>query len=160
MKTFKEFDLPVKHLEGGEHYVPPKARDFDEIERRKQLAPGVLLAELQKRGIEIAKQILELTAERDETLFTTRTLGAAASKHRLGITTLRAPKMSMRRRLTLPNIDEFGDNVTESQLLVQPLGKWAVAEMKRDTMVDEGHEKRRLYVARKKLIGMQLGNSA
>ena len=159
MTTFKEFDLPVKHLQGGEHYVPPKARDSVEIARRKQYNPGVLLAELQLRGIEIARTILELVADQEDTLFTTRTLGAAALNTSWYSYAMGAEDV-MRRRLTLPSIDEFGENITKPAIIGSAIEQIEVAERAAGIMVDEGHEKKPLYAVRKKVIGVNLGNSA
>jgi hypothetical protein len=160
MKTFRDFDLPVKHLEGdGEHYVPPKARDCEEIERRKQLVPGVLMAELQLKGIKIARNILEIVQQQDDGIFVVRTLGAAALNTSWYNYAMGAQDV-MRRRLNLPSIDEFGEDVTKSKIITDAVEQMGVAEDEADIMVQEGHEKRRLYDIRKKVIGKSLGNSA
>lgn len=160
MKTFKKFDLPVKHLEGeGEHYIPPKARDAEEIARRRQLAPGVLMAEMQLKGIKIARSILELIMDEEDTLFTTKTLGAAAL-NTAWYNFAQGAKDVMRRQLTLPPYDEYGEDVDKAFIIGDAAEQMCVAEHEASLMVREGHEKRRLYVARKKVIGVKLGDSA
>ncbi len=57
-KPFIDFDLPTKHLVGGNHFVPPKTRDPNERERRQSLPAGTLLAEFQQRGLSMASIIL------------------------------------------------------------------------------------------------------
>jgi hypothetical protein len=160
MKTFKKFDLPIKHLEGeGEHYIPPKSRDEQEIERRRQLAPGVLMAEMQLKGIKIARNILELVMDQEDTVFTTKTLGAAAlntSWHNFA----QGAKDVMRRQLTLPPYDEYGPDVDKPFVISLASEQMCAAEHSALLMVHEGHEKRKLYVARKKVIGVKLGDSA
>lgn len=55
---YKDFDLPNKHLNGETDYIPPKARDEDEIDRRRSNPNGTLLLEYQDKGIVIARAIL------------------------------------------------------------------------------------------------------
>lgn len=62
-KPFTDFDLPTKHLSGGNHFVPPKARSKEEIERRRRLPAGTLLAEYQYRGLAMSTIILGLVRE-------------------------------------------------------------------------------------------------
>jgi hypothetical protein len=160
MKTFKKFDLPVKHLEGeGEHYVPPKARDPQEIERRHQLMPGLLMAEMQAKGIKIARCILEQMQDEEDALFATKTLGAAAL-NTAWYSFAQGAKDVMRRQLTLPPYDEYGEDVDMALIVDDAVYQLSEAEKVADSMVKEGHEKRRLYVIRKKVIGVKLGDAA
>jgi hypothetical protein len=160
MKTFKHFDLPVKHLEGeGEHYIPPKARESQEIERRKQLAPGVLIAEMQQKGIKIAKSILEIMIDEEDTLFATRTLGASAINtawHNYA----QSAKNVMRRTLTLPTYADLGQEISKPNLINMALGHFDAAELHATNLLNDGYERRRLYVKHKKLIGTNLGSAA
>lgn len=55
---YKDFDLPNKHLTGEVDFVPPRARDEDEILRRRSNPSGTLLLEYQHKGIEIARAVL------------------------------------------------------------------------------------------------------
>lgn len=97
---FKHFDLPSHHLTGDRHYVPPKARKSEEIERRKALPTGALLAEHQLRGIRIASSILERVVEKPDLDFTAKIISAG------GINSswygFARGSQVMRRRLQLP----------------------------------------------------------
>lgn len=55
----RNFDLPAKHINDtdGSNYVPPRARDPEEIARRQQLPPGSLIREFQASGIKVAGAI-------------------------------------------------------------------------------------------------------
>jgi len=86
--------------------VPPKARDADEIARRRAMRPGGLLAEHQLKGIHIAAKVLDFAAakgEADEFLVSTLAateFNTAWYNHAAGATDV------MRRRLKLPRHDE------------------------------------------------------
>lgn len=100
-QPFRDFDLPTKHLGGERHYIPPKARASEEIERRKSMPRGTVLAEQQQRGIAVATAILSQLDEGGEGLrFATKWLAAS------GINTawynFAAEAPVMRRRLKLP----------------------------------------------------------
>ncbi len=100
-RPYRDFDLPTKHLGEQPHYVPPKARDSSEIERRRSLPRGTLLAEQQQRGLAIATAILSQLDQGGPGLkFATRWLAAS------GINTawysFAADSEVMRRRLKLP----------------------------------------------------------
>lgn len=160
MKTFIHFDLPVKHLEGeGEHYVPPKAREAQEIERRKQLVPGVLMAEMQQKGIRIAKSILELMMDEEDTLFVTKTLGASLL-NTAWYNYAQGAKNVMRRTLTLPAYGELDQQITKPYLVEMAVKHMHTAERSATNLVNDGYERRRLYVKHKKIIGSTLGNAA
>lgn len=97
---YKDFDLPSNHEANGADYIPPKARDEAEIERRHRLPTGTLMAEQQCDGIAISADILA-GLERDEDLaFASRILGASALNTSWYLFAKGAPVM--RRRLKLP----------------------------------------------------------
>ncbi len=160
MKTFTKFDLPTQHLEGiGEPYLPPKARDELEIARRTGRAPGVLMAEMQLRGIRIAEGILEYILNEEDILFATKTLGAAALNtawYNIG----RGAKDVMSRQLTLPIYSEYGPDANQAFVIGEAIGEMSEAEVAATQMVKEGREKGELYDVRKKAIGVKLGDSA
>lgn len=98
----KDFDLPTKHLGEGKHFVPAKARDEAEIARRRQLAPGTLLAEHQERGVAMAATIIKLVNKPDDIAFTARLLSAAGLNTAWYSFARGAESEVMRRRLKLP----------------------------------------------------------
>ena len=96
----RDFDLPREHVIDERHYVPPKAYDPEEIERRKELTSGTLLAESQAEGIAIARDMLVAIDEPEGMEFMADILSAA------GINTswysYAQNASEMRRRLKLP----------------------------------------------------------
>lgn len=57
-RPFIDFDIPTKHISQGEHWVPPKTRNPNEKDRRRELPKGVLLTEFQEKGIRMASLML------------------------------------------------------------------------------------------------------
>lgn len=100
-RVYKDFDLPTKHLDGL-HFIPPKARDQNEIERRRQLPRGVLLAEHQERGLAIASTILKHVEDRESVEFSSRILSASGLNSAWYGFARGAEYEVMRRRLKLP----------------------------------------------------------
>lgn len=97
---YKDFDLPTTLQAKGADYVPPKARDEDEIARRKRLPSGTLLAEQQRDGVAITGDILAQLERQEDLEFASRLLGASALNSSWYLFAQGAPVM--RRRLKLP----------------------------------------------------------
>lgn len=97
---YKDFDLPVRHQPKGADYVPPKARDEEDIERRRKMPPGTLMADQQCDGVAITADILARLEDPADLAFASRILGASA----LNTSWYLFAKKStvMRRRLKLP----------------------------------------------------------
>lgn len=74
---FKHGDLPTKHLFGERDYIPPKARDEEEIARRRELKRGVLIAEQQQQGTKVACFILDHLEQPEDIAFGSRILAAS-----------------------------------------------------------------------------------
>lgn len=121
---FKDFDLPTMHLEGLEHYVPPKSRDEYEIARRRTIRPGMLLAEYQRRGLDIAATILKHVDRPDDLAFTSNVL-AASSMNSSWYGIARNARV-MRRRLKLPIL---GQEDQDYQPNIEGLCKGAANEL-------------------------------
>lgn len=99
---YKDFDLPTKHLSEAKHFVPAKARDEAEIARRRELAPGTLLAEHQERGVAVATTIIKLLSKPGDIAFSSRVLSAAGLNTAWYSFARGAENEVMRRRLKLP----------------------------------------------------------
>lgn len=99
---YKDFDLPTKHLVTERHFVPAKARDEDEIERRRGLRSGVLLAEHQERGVAVAASILKRLHQPEDVAFASRIISAAGLNTAWYSFARGAEHEVMRRRLKLP----------------------------------------------------------
>lgn len=100
--VYKDFDLPTKHLDETKHFVPAKARDEDEIERRRGLYRGVLLAEHQERGVAVASTILKMVHRPEDINFASRILSATGLNTAWYSFARGAEYEVMRRRLKLP----------------------------------------------------------
>lgn len=96
----RDFDLTNKHLNGERNYVPPKARDETEIERRRSLPRGTLITEFQQRGLQIAHAVLAQVHQPEDLRFASRFL--AASSINAAWYTFAEEAPVMRRRLKLP----------------------------------------------------------
>ena len=73
---YTQFDLPTRHLQGNNHYVPPRARDSSEADRRHELPGGTVLLEQQHRGLLVATCILEAVSDTDDIGYTAQLIGA------------------------------------------------------------------------------------
>lgn len=128
-QPFTHFDLTRQHLGEAGHYVPPKARDSAEIERRKQLPAGTLLAEQQQKGIKIARNILKNVEAGESMAFTTKLLGMAVMNASWYTFAQGAPDV-MRRRLILPKMADLETEWRPSihDLRTETLASLALAE--------------------------------
>ncbi len=98
-RPYRDFDLPTRHLTGERHFIPPKARDEAEIERRRAQRPGTLLTEAQHKGVVIASRILAAVHAKDSLNFVAETLAPASLNTAWYLFGQDAP--TMRRRLKL-----------------------------------------------------------
>lgn len=135
-RIYKDFDLPNKHLSGEHHFVPPKARDEAEIERRRAQRPGQLVLQAQHRGIEMAKVILGEVEQPEDIAFVAETLavsglntawylsgrGAPVQRRRLKLEVLATedPEQRPSSYMLLRNAeDDFGAAIVQSSDLVR-----------------------------------------
>ncbi len=103
-QPYRHFDLPTTHLSmESAHHVPRRATQPSEVDRRRSLAKGTLVAEEQARGIGVASSMLWQLFEPEDIAFARRIVSAA------GINTawydFAAGSDVMRRRLLLPQLD-------------------------------------------------------
>lgn len=68
-KPYTQFDLPARHIPGDHHYVPPRARQRDEIDRRRALPRGTILLEQQHRGLQVAQALLEAAHDENDVAY-------------------------------------------------------------------------------------------
>lgn len=123
---YRDFDLPTKHLEETKHFIPAKARDEAEITRRRDLAPGTLLAEQQERGVAVATTIIKLVTEPNDIAFSARLLSAAGLNTAWYSFARGAENEVMRRRLKLPFLAAH-----------QPLGQELPVRPNTDDLIQE-----------------------
>lgn len=115
-RSFKHFDLPVNHLTRHGHYVPPKARDQAEIDRRRSLRRGTLVAEQQHEGTVVAARMIDFLADKDDSDFLPMTL-AAAGLNTAWHNIAQGETDVMRRRLWLEVHARRRQDVTRTGLL-------------------------------------------
>lgn len=82
--------------------MPPKARSTEEIERRKRLPRGTLLAEQQHLGLKVASHILRCVQSPKDVQFTSRLLAASGMNTAWYGFAQGADYEVQRRRLKLP----------------------------------------------------------
>lgn len=73
---YTQFDLPTRHLGGDNHYVPPRARDSSEIDRRRSLPSGTILLEQQHRGLLITQDVLQNVQDAEDTTYAAQFIAA------------------------------------------------------------------------------------
>lgn len=114
-KPFSNFDLPRQHI-NSDHYIPARARASDEIDRRRSLPAGTLLAEQQRDGLRIAANIIGYLEEPEDVAFTTEVL--AVSGLNAGWYSFAQHSSVMRRRLLLPELanDEGEEDWRETRV--------------------------------------------
>lgn len=157
-QPFSNFDLPRQHLGVEGHYVPPKARDATEAARRKTLAPGTVLAELQVKGIDISRNIVANVEPGRDMAFSTRLIGMAAINSSWYTFGQGAPDV-MRRRLLLPKVADHAADWRKSaeELRVDAVDGLAdAANMAQG--VTAAVSKDRLTTRRVRQFGRYLGN--
>jgi len=155
---YKHFDLPTEHLR-GEHYVPARARDEDEIARRRTLLPGALLAEQQAKGLRVIMGILEHVQEEPDVQFASELLSAT------GINTswyaLARDALVMRRRLYLPQLadDTLDFRLSPAGVRDEAYGGIVEAGVFADLYRDEHYEGAPLKRTRQ-AFGRAIGNAS
>ena len=128
-RLYTHFDLPVglhesdrlhEELLKKKHFMPPKSRDEEEIARRKALAkiaPGILTAEFQYRGLAMAHIIMNRLESKPALDFTGQTL-APAALNTAWYSFARGAEV-MRRRLLLPKLATENVEDRPSALMLQ-----------------------------------------
>lgn len=99
---FTEFQISVSHLSPEHHYVPPPAREADEIARRQAERPGHLIAEQQLAGIQIAGEALGKIEGSEDTNFLAGVLAVSAYNSAWYTFAEGADMEVMRRHVDLP----------------------------------------------------------
>lgn len=159
-QPFSNFDLPRQHLSEQGHYVPPAARDEDEIRRRRALPAGTLLAEQQAHGVALAGNILSRVEAGEDMLFTTQMLGMATinSSWYVFAQGKHAPDV-MRRRLILPKL---ADQETDWRQTAEGLREETVEGLATAGLLAQAfaadRAANRVSVRRDRAFGRHLGN--
>lgn len=155
-KPYRNFDLPKQHLD-NRHYIPERARSSTEIDRRRMLPNGTILAEHQRDGLLIANQIMRTVEEPEDVAYAGAIV--AMSSLNAGWYNYAADGLVMRRRLNLPTLaDEETDwRETRSGLLTKAQEGLAKAATIAEALAATQTE-RHSNVRQKQLLGRSLGN--
>lgn len=117
-QPFTHFDLPRQHLSEQGHYIPPRAREEAEIQRRRMAPSGTVLAEQQAKGYRVAAYVLEHVDEESLT-YSSNLISYAALNSGWYTFAKNAPDV-MRRRLYLPKLadheTDWRQNLTDLRI--------------------------------------------
>lgn len=159
-RIYRDFDLPIKHLTGETHFVPPKARDSDEIDRRRFLPPGTILLEHQHAGIKIAKAILDQLIDPDDIAFSTGVLAPSGLNTAWYLFGRSAPVQ--RRRLKLEVLaTEDPEQRPSTYMLLQNAGSdFRLAEARSNSLIDLHLNKFSTAEQERKILARTVGHGA
>lgn len=124
-QPFTHFDLPRQHLSEQGHYIPARAREEAEIQRRRRVPTGTVLAEQQAKGFKVAAYVLKQTE--DESLIYSSNLISLAALNSGWYTFAQGASDVMRRRLYLP---KMADHESDWRQNTADLRKEATENMK------------------------------
>jgi len=160
LRIYKDFDLPTKHLDEADHYVPPKARDDSEIDRRRALRQGTLLAEHQQKGLLVASTILNQIEEPEDIAFSSKILSATGLNTAWYSMARYAPVM--RRRLKLPMLAQENRlfTPTSAELLGDSALGFEAAAFIAGRLVVSNEVNPKRVEARKIHLGRRVGNTS
>ncbi|MDB5176497.1 MAG: hypothetical protein JWN75_165 [Candidatus Saccharibacteria bacterium] len=165
-KPRRNFDLPAKHINetDGSNYVPPRARDSEEITRRQGLRPGSVIREYQASGANVAEAIFNYPVnEKEDIDYIRRKLAIPLlnSAWYSFADSAKTPDIFMRRELKLPVLadDKEEWRATKEGLIVrvrQGLAETARLSSILSIQYQKGHE----TVRTEKKLGRTMGNAA
>lgn len=171
-KSRRNFDLPAQHINetDGSNYVPPRARDVEEITRRQALRPGSLIREFQASGAKVAQSIYGYPiTEREDAIYIRQRLAVPLFNSawytfaNAGAT----PDFFMRRVLKLPVLAEDETDIEDSWRASKEflegkvrdgLAHTATLASRLSIQYQRGHEKSRLKTEAD--LGRSMGNTA
>ena len=167
-KSRRNFDLPAQHINNtdGANYVPPRARDPQEIARRQELPPGSLIREFQASGATVAKAIYDYpVSEPEDIQFIRQRLAVPLlnSAWYAFADSAKTPEVFMRRELKLPVIAVDKDDWRASKEFLEARVKEGLARtanLASRVMIhhEQGNETSRIRA--EKQLGRSMGNTA
>lgn len=164
----RNFDLPAVHLNDtdGSNYIPPKARDAEEIARRKKLRPGTLIREFQASGALVAQKIFDFPVSEPEDIQFIRERLAVPLLNSAWYTfaeTTSSTDIFMRRELKLPVMandkDEWRLSKEEMVGRVR-LGLAEAANVAAMLPIQYNEHRELARIRREKKLGRIMGNTA
>jgi hypothetical protein len=155
---FRDFDLPVSHLLEDRHFIPPKAFDAEEIERRRELTRGTLVLERQLKGLRVAHTILGALDDESDLSFATQLL-AEAGLNTSWYIYARGESDVMRRRLHLPLMGD-GRSLVPDYLLEDACGLIEKATARTEKLAHAHEYRLRSYNEHQRTCGRIIGNGA
>jgi len=157
-KPFTHFDLPKQHLV-GKHYVPARARQSDEIERRHSLPSGTILLEQQRDGLAIIRRVMEQVEEEPDLTYIQNVLAACALNS--SWYTYARDADEMRKRLVQAKLfdPETGEPRPFADMRAQAETQLDIAVDLASTVVD-AHVENHLTVRQATMSGRAMGTAA
>jgi hypothetical protein len=159
-RIYRDFDLPTKHLTGEDHFLPPKARDETEIERRQSLPPGTILLEHQHAGIRIAARILSRLVEPNDIEFSSEILAASGLNTAWYLSGQRAPVQ--RRRLKLEELatEDPEQRPTTYMLIQNAQSDFELAQSQSQQLIELHLSSVPTIDKQRKVLGRTIGHGA
>lgn len=162
----RNFDLPAKHINDtdGANYIPPRARNPEEIARRQALRPGSLIREFQASGAMVAEATFNHpVTEPEDVNYIRRHLAIPLlnSAWYSFADSARTPDIFMRRELKLPILadDKAEWRATKEGMIArvrQGLAETARLSSNLSIQYQKGLE----TVRTEKKLGRAMGNTA
>ena len=162
----RNFDLPAKHINDtdGANYVPPRARNPEEIARRQQLRSGSLIREFQASGTKVAEATFNHpVTEPEDTAYIRKHLAIPLlnSAWYNFADSAKTPDIFMRRELKLPVLadDNAEWRATKEGMVVRV--RQGLAETARlASILSIQYQKGVETIRTEKKLGRTMGNTA
>lgn len=132
----RDFDLPTKHINGQTFFVPPKARNPEEIERRRSQPAGTLLAEYQCRGLAMATIIVGMMRDQEDITSASSFISPAGIN--VAWHSFAEASSVMRRRLKLAKLDAADPEMRPTSFMLKQdtVERFALATEKSHRLVN------------------------
>jgi hypothetical protein len=157
---YRDFDLPTKHLSGANDFVPPKARDEAEIERRRELVRGTLLLESQHTGIKMAKSILDKLVDPTDIAFAADTLAVSGLNTAWYLAGRSAPVQRRRLKLEVLATDDPEQRPSTYMLIRNAHGDFWRAEEQSTELMDLHRLQLPVVADKARRLGGTIGHGA
>jgi hypothetical protein len=159
-RVYRDFDLPTKHLTGEDHFLPPRARDEAEIERRRALPPGTVLLEHQHAGIKVAESILGQLVEPNDIAFSAEVLAASGLNTAWYLSGRRAPVQRRRLKLEVLATEDPEQRPTTYMLIQNAQSDFRLANVHSQKLMELHLNAVPAAEQQRKVLGRTIGHGA
>lgn len=160
MRTYRDFDLPKIHLAEEGHFVPPKARDEAEIERRRAQRPGRLVLQQQQRGTEMARDILGRLSHPDDINFGADVLAVCGLNTAWYLMGKGADVQRRRLKLEVLATEDPEQRPSSLMLLTEARGDFNRATQVGQELLDTSHLHEAVVAKNKRSLGRMIGHGS